>query len=226
MSGPEDRAVEKSCSDGARFSEHIAVVKRCDERVIGFSESEREGRTSAADQEPDGTISWRLSGSSPQGEEDTLTACRILVKAMNAAGSSWSEPVVGSEPADCEASDLHDPANRIQIQVVRAIPTPDIWRELNTTHTLSRPATQPRDLVQPVRDAIQSKLGIPASLRARLVLALDAKRIPAMGLHDVGTLLRTELAEWLEQIRFREVWVVGPTVDLTFRLYPTASTAV
>ena len=215
----EDK-VHHTVSEHSHFSDHVAVMKKTvDDHVVGFSESERGGITTSSDQQPDGRVSLVVSGLSPQGEEDSLPACRILIQAMNQAGASWSQPVESIEPdADCEATDSLT-AVRLKIQVVRAIEDPILWKALNQQGAIER-MIEPADFVSLVRTAITKKLKYPVAQRARLILALDANRLPAMTTYDVLTKIRTELKDWLPSIGFQEIWLVGPLADLTFRLYP------
>jgi hypothetical protein len=215
----EDKA-HPTVSEHSTFSDHVAVEKKnVDDRVVGFSESERQGVTTSSDQQQDGRVSLLLSGLSPQGEDDSLQVCRILIQAMNRAGASWSQPVMSMErDADCEATDSLT-AVRLEIQVVRAIEDPTLWKALNEHGAIQR-TIEPADFVPLVRNAITKKLKYPVAQRARLILALDANRLPAVTTYDVLTQIRIELKDWLPSIGFREIWLVGPLDDLTFRLYP------
>ena len=202
------------------LADHAAVVKKVDDRIVGFAESERQGITTSADQQPDGRVSLHLSGYSPQGEEDSLNASRIVIEAMNRMGASWSEPTAGSEPADYEAVDLLQPSLTLEIQVVRAIEDPILWKSLNKIGELER-VKPPIDLVPMVHAAVKKKvLKYGPAERARLVLALDANRLPDLTLDDAVNHIRAELKDWLASLGFREIWLVGPIWDLTYRLYP------
>ena len=202
------------------LADHAAVVKKVDDRIVGFAESERQGITTSSDQQPDGKVSLRLSGYSPQGEEDSFNASRILTEAMNRMGASWSEPTAGVELADYVAIDLRQPSLTLEIQVVRAIEDPIFWKSLNKTGEVQR-VKPPIDLVPMVRAAVAKKvIRYGPAERARLVLALDANRLPDLTLDDVVNHIRTELKDWLASLGFLEIWLVGPMWDLTYRLYP------
>jgi hypothetical protein len=73
-------------------------------RTLEFRESERGGRAASADDHENGCISMSLTGTSPQGEEDTLDVCRILVRTMNRMGETWNEPVEGVDDTGCVAA--------------------------------------------------------------------------------------------------------------------------
>ena len=203
-------------------ADHASVIKKAGDRVVGFAESERQGITTSSDEQPDGRVLLHVSGHSPQGEEDSLNASRVLIEAMNRRGASWSEPTKGVDPADCVSHDLRQPSSDLEIQVVRAIEDPDLWKSLNKTGEVQR-AKLPIDLVSMVRDTLYKKLRHygPAE-RDRLVLALDANRLPDLTLDNAVNHIRRELRDWLANLGFREIWLVGPIYDLTYRLYPDA----
>ena len=62
---------------------HASAVHEREGRRIGYHESERQGRVSSASEQKDGALSFSLEGTPPQGEEDTLATCRILVRTLN-----------------------------------------------------------------------------------------------------------------------------------------------
>lgn len=66
-----------------------------------YREADQQGQGAEADLEGNGTASFAAFGTSPQGEEDTLRACRTLVAALNQNGASWTAPVEGSGVVDC-----------------------------------------------------------------------------------------------------------------------------
>jgi len=198
--------------------DHIALEVKANGRTLSFRESEREGITTASDQRGE-RISLSLSGHSPQNEQDTLPACRVLIEAMNKAGAAWAVPeLVDGPTVDCRACDTRS-ASLLEI-LVRAIADEEFWRTINMTGSVK---TVPllADFVQMIHSAAKKKLNHYASAdRSRLVLALDANRLPAVAFHDVVDTVRRELNVWLYELGFREVWLVGPTCSLTHRLYP------
>jgi hypothetical protein len=199
---------------------HLAAVQSRENRQIGFSESEREGRASAADENADGSISYALTGPSPQGEEDTLAVCRKLIAKLNRAGSNWSEPVLGTAGVDCEACNPLDEEKTLSIQVVRAIVDPEFSRHLSEVGHIQGRDDMER-LAQYLRDAIGHKASekkIPTRLRSGLVLALDANRLSHLTLDAVVEEFKIHHGDWASSLGFKEIWLVGPVDDLTWRL--------
>jgi hypothetical protein len=202
------------------LKDHVALEVKVNDRTVTFRESEREGVTTASEQQGE-RISMSLSGYSPQNEEDTLPACRILIEAMNKARAAWAEPVdVDGPTVDCRACDSRWESGPLEIQVVRAIADEDFWRKLNMTGSVQI-APLLADFVHMIRRATEKKLNHYAEAdKSQLVLALDANRLPAMAFHDVVDMVRSELRVWLYELGFREVLLVGPTGSLTHRLFP------
>jgi hypothetical protein len=161
----------------------------------------------------------QLSGSSPQGEEDTERACQVLADHLNGDGARW---VVkrGAEPADCDLVDAGDPRTKLSVQLVRAIVSSSLWRELNTQKTASR-VLAPKEAISEIRAAIQSKADdarIPTALRSTLILALDATRLPGLAFDAIVQEFRASSMTWAASHGFLAVWLVGPIPRLVSRL--------
>lgn len=219
--GSTSRHISVSVSEGIRISEHVSVLKRRDDKAVGFSESQRQGRASWADQQLDGTQSFSLNGTTPQGEEDTLGACRILVSYLNRQQEKWSNLRAGEGEVDCEAMATVDSHERLCIQVVRAIVDPQFWQELSTSGKAQRCNVSTEQLAGLLRDAISKKADasrIPDALRQELHLALDATRLPGLAFDDVVAEFRNRYQAWTRSQGFAAVWLVGPNMDLTWRL--------
>jgi hypothetical protein len=168
-------------------------------------------------------ISHTLAGTSPQGEEDTLPACRILVRAMNRIGGTWNEPSpVEADDADCEASNATDrTVEPLRIQVVRAIVDSGVWQTSASSGQYERSGADVKELAMLMMDALKKKLDpkkIPPAQRPRLVLALDATRFPALAFDSVVSSFQEQHVAAITGTGFRSIWIVGPTESLTKRL--------
>jgi hypothetical protein len=208
------------------LSEHASALQERGGQAIGFTESERQGRASGASLVEDGRVSYSLTGTSPQGEEDTLAVCRLLVGVLRAAGEDWADPTASDGVVDCLAPAKDNPRSVLKIQVVRAIPDPDLWSELSRVGRIDRAGVDRGQLVSQLRAAVQHKASdkkVPPSVRPDLVLALDANRLPGLTLDAVVEDYRTEHGAWTASHGFRAVWLVGPTARLTWRLDIVAS---
>jgi hypothetical protein len=210
MSDPE---LEVADTAAVTLTEHASVLKFEEERVVGFVESERQGVERSAADIIGGQVATQLAGSPPQGEADTLVAAAILVKRLNALGSSWGDPRPAGEPADFEAEDAVTSGRLLRVQVVRAISSGSLWRELGVTRAVGA-TSDVESLIAELRTSIQKKSTQYARVdQKRLVLALDANRLPAFILSDVQSKAVAQLGSACAETAFAAVWVVGPTSE-------------
>jgi hypothetical protein len=91
--------VEGAITLAAEPGDHAGLELLRGHEVIAFRESVRDGRVTWADDEG-GIIATTIKGPTPQGEDDSLVACRILIRKMNQMGNAWSEPVEVRPPSD------------------------------------------------------------------------------------------------------------------------------
>ena len=125
--GSSRRSFDEECRVGTGLNAGASAFQTRDQEAVGYSESERQGRACAASLDKNGNLSYSLTGSSPQGEEDTLRVCQILVSRLNQAGGNWGQPsLVCDGPVDCEAGDLQFTGRKLHAQVVRANVDPDL----------------------------------------------------------------------------------------------------
>jgi hypothetical protein len=181
-----------------------------------FSETERDGRTSSGELRDDDAILSRITGSPPQGEEDTMYVSRMLVDALNRAGEHWLPPLqmtVGV--ADAIAYDAEDSRKIISIQVVRVETGQDLWQELRKTRDVMF-IRAVGDMADTLRRAITHKLdGLRSAVSRRdVTLALDASRLPAYTFDDVVSAFDRCHGEWATSLGFDSIWVVGPHPQL------------
>jgi len=129
------RSLSVSVTETVSITEYIAMLHEQDGQAIGFSESPRDGRSTAATLDPEAGLKFSVSGSSPQGEEDTLQACRVLAQRLRLGDPSWSDPEPAAGQLDCviRHSDQRQPLN---IQVVRASVDQSLWQTLNVTQVM------------------------------------------------------------------------------------------
>ena len=219
--GSTQRGLHVEVHENIKINDHVALLAERNGKIVGFRESEREGRAAAADTNDDGTHFYSITGTSPQGEEDTLSTCRQLIIAINKTGENWNEPNLGDGVEDCIASNRIDPSKRISIQVVRAVVADELWKRLNLEGKFEDGENQEEDLAKLLRDAIAKKANdrkVPTSIRKSLVLALDANRLPIMGFTGVIEKYHYLYEDWTKKQGFKEVWLFGPNDSLVKRL--------
>jgi hypothetical protein len=102
------------------INEYGAMLHEKDGRAIGFSESPRDGRSTAATLDAETRLKFAVSGSSPQGEEDTLHVCCVLAERLRQDDASWTDPELAAGQLDCVIRH-RDQRRTMNVQVVRAI---------------------------------------------------------------------------------------------------------
>ncbi|WNL48102.1 hypothetical protein RKE25_10915 [Dyella sp. BiH032] len=222
MSKPDDnKSVTVRITDSFKLSSQGRGTTRRDDAVIGYTESRLNGRAAHASLGPDG-ISHGLSGSPPTNETGTMETCTYLIAAMNrtGAGSTWGQPVLVDEHDDADAicGKLNGGSEVLRIQVVRAQSNAAFWKEVHVNHgaTMSGTAVE---LATELKAPIAHKAGLlPPAQRGQLVLALSALHTPGYVLGDVAEKFREHHGAWAGSMGFREIWLVGPGVELTHRL--------
>jgi hypothetical protein len=219
--GSTGRLFEAHYSEAIQVSDHLMMERRREGKTLSFGESPRQGRSAFADDNEDGTLSITLSGTSPQGEEDTPHVCRVLIQAMNDQGATWNDPCEPdpSLPGMGDVDGIATNANGgppLHIQVVKALANQKMWRTLNTTGSLNMPNVAVAELAAELAAAVRKKMSIPH--RSRLVLALDANRLPGLAFDSVVNCFREQFGSALTTAGFQSVWIVGPTRSLVKRL--------
>jgi hypothetical protein len=194
-----------------------------EDEVVGFSESEEEGRASSANVGADGTVTSRVQGTPTEGEEDTLRAAQALYEKFNEDGDNWAPPERGpvGTADDFILRRRNDRFEQLMGQVVRAVVDQDFYRALRGQERHEETSANLADLAQRLRKAIASKSNdtrLAPDVRKNLVLVIDATRISALALPRVAMAFKASYREWVVQQGFKEVWLVGPTIRMTSRL--------
>jgi hypothetical protein len=215
--GETVRILEADITLATQARDHAMLELRRNERTIAFRESERDGRVTWADEE-NNVIITSVTGTSPRGETDTLSVCRTLVRKL---GGFWAEPVEPVEQNsddDCVSRNKSNNGDMLRIQVVRGIVDDGWWHELATSGTNAKSGTA-EELADIIVHAVRKKFErTPQAHRAKLVLAVDANRLPGLTLDSVVSCTREKHGKALDAMRFRSVWLVGPSISRTHRL--------
>ena len=190
-------------------------------KEMGYSEERFDGRRTAAEFNRDDSLTTKIEGPSPQGEELTLAACRILIRSLNSFGANWQEPIfVNDGVIDCNVVDGNDPKKKVSIQLVRANVRQDIWKTLAANGScVNNDSIQ--EIANRISEAIEKKADkrkIPETIRNDIILALDATLLPGLCFSVVVSRLKEQHGEWINQLGFQAVWIVGPEISLTKRL--------
>ncbi len=223
MEKEEKSTVEVSVTDSLRMNGSVKIKAKRAGETIAFRESEEGRRASSADLAPNGSVISRVQGPPTEGEEDSLRTAQVLREALNAEGGDWLAPDLGpvGTSVDCVLKGIANPAQRLEVQIVRAVIDSHFYRVLRKQELYEETGANPDALAHRLREAIASKSNdrrLAAGVRKNLVLALDATRVSALSLPQVPASFRANYREWARQQGFKAVWLVGPTATMTFRL--------
>lgn len=182
--------------------------------------ADSEGQSVAADDNSNGKIDFSIKGKSRQGETGLIEVCAILIERLNQDGANWSRLVDlntidgrKEEGVDCES---YDGDLVLKMQVTRV--ERGIWRDLSNSGAASKKRDVP-ELAESIRSAILTKSStIPRDQREELILVLDAFETPDYAFERSVKLFRETYRSEISALKFREVWLVGPTVTMTHRL--------
>lgn len=141
---------------------------------------------------------------------------QVLVAALTAAGTEASIIGAGVQDVDCR---VLIGGEEVGVQVVRALTTQRFWRELNATGAVNDMTLTLGDCERSLREAIRLKeKKIPQPQRSKLILLLDAYRVPALALGAVTDQFKKNQAASVKLLGFHSIYVVGPTPVFVSRL--------
>ncbi len=185
-------------------------------QVLGYGDSGRHGTTRHGNMDGDDEISLEITGRPPQNEEDTARVCELLATVKSSDGVRFRAVEQSDRDVDGE---LHSDTDEVQeIQVVRAWSESDLWRTLSIESHAQRSLTI-SEAIELLRVAIDNKRNrLPVAQRRKLILALDAGRLPGLALEPVVAALLAGDRSGILSAEFAEIWLVGPNERLTWRL--------
>lgn len=93
-----------------------------------------------------------------------------------------------------------------------------IWRQLSQTRTATVTTTIENAVDQLLERAVGKSQKVSHEQLADTILAIDAMDVASYALRAVIDNFRLRHRLTLQQIGFKEVWVVGPLENLTWRL--------
>jgi hypothetical protein len=183
-----------------------------------------DGMNINADSNPDGSSTLFIQGTPRQGEEGIRAICGLFIEKLNQLGQNWSNITVtanvGSKSEtgiDCKA--FNDENETLEIQVVRALSNPEIYRQLALTRKASQSYNQAFDNAKIIMSTINKKCGrISQRDRISITLVLDSTETPTLVFKDTIRFFRKKYGAEAKKLGFRNIWIVGPTVDLVEKL--------
>ncbi len=218
-----EEASPRSIDERVQVGEEIgAVVKRDGElravRMAGMS-----GNALSADLNDDGSVDYRVQGSSRHGEEGAYEAAQRLATHLNSKGAEW-EPVkdcsnsgkADDADIDCKAKSK-DGTKQLRIQVIRAITDSEFWSKLSSEKKAEGTLTL-EEAVEVLREVIDKKAARTAlAQRTRQVLLIDCREATTLVMTP-GIAMGNYYGEWLRGLAYQGVWLVGIAPGMTLRL--------
>jgi hypothetical protein len=205
-----------------KATDHLTGTVSRKGKVVGFSESLRDGRAASGDRQPSGSLDYTFTGPTPKGEDGSLETCRTLVRVLNAKHPIWREPqelVPPPNDIDCRVTRLDGQSPTLDIQVVRAFSDPAFWQNVHRTGRGDGMSVSTHELAHALRKAIELKADkIPPRTKSNLVLALSALDSPVVAFDSVVEEFRNQFAIWAAAQGFLQIWLVGPNGMLTHQL--------
>jgi hypothetical protein len=216
------RTISDLLSTTMKISDHVAATVIRGDQVVGFSESQRQGRAAHGTLTSDGSVDHGFSGPSPTGETGTLDACVRLVRHLNAGGEHWKLPAAltdGLPHVDCQVQSDGGDSDCLNIQEVRAMTDTAHWHEVGRDGGREVAGESPDDGADALKRSIELKQNkIPSDARAGLVLLLDANDTPALTFDAVVSSFRAKHGSWASSVGFQATWLVGPMIPMVHRL--------
>jgi hypothetical protein len=213
--GSMSRKFARHIEGSIKPSSHLMATHSRDEQPIGFTESERPELTRYASLEPNGNIRLNLRGLAPRNEQDSDLVCATLVTALNTEGSQVRSEGPGEQDEDYI---LVIDGIQLGVQVVRALTDPQFWKTLAHSGEVGEVQLSISDAASALKMAIEHKTSIPLGQRDRLILVLDAYRLPALSLGPVTSHFRKEHGDWAQALGFHAIYLVGPLEKFVSRL--------
>ena len=211
------RTISRSVHDTITVSDSYELLQFRLEALIAFSESEREALTRFAHLREDGTIAWSISGRPPQNEQDSPQVLDLLIAFLNTGSDVWAS--LGKGQADEDFVVERNGKDRHGVQVTRALSSDSFYRSLAFLRQIQEEGYQPDTAAATMLQAILGKASkIPPAQRPRLILALDAYRVPMFALGVVIDAFRRLHGEQTAALGFYSVYLVGPGIKLVHQL--------
>jgi hypothetical protein len=212
----KSRVFEEYIQEEVKLSDHFVEVHKRDDKAIGFGESSDPHMVRSAKIMDNGDIIVDLSGISPQNEQDSTNVVLIFRDYLREKGNIILDRLEQGQADDDFV--LFYQNQQFGIQVVRALTDKKFWKNLALTGRIPQIRLSLVDANKALKAAIEHKTKIPLLQRSRMILVLDAYRIPGLGLSSVVEEFRSVFGNWTRSLGFKAVFIVGPDVDFVARL--------
>lgn len=197
--------------DKLKLAGHLSMTVSRGGKTVGFNESKDRGRAAHGTIDEAGAASFGISGSPSHGEDGTLETSRLFVRALNAKGAVWSEPVlISANQADAVSCNLACTIE-LRMQAVRAVSETNVWKTLGRSGRIEFESTMLDQISALMKNSISLKAArIRPIDRTGLVLLLNALDTPIVCFDDPISSFLRGYGTWATDLGFLGIWVVGP----------------
>ena len=203
-------------------ADYMYGITKRDHNVVGYAETTRGDVASSADLRGN-TVTYQMTGKSPQGEDDTMATAQRFVDWLNKQGANWGAPEEYHGPfIDAVSKEQIDNSGAVlYIQVVRAIVNDKVWSKFSKDGIFSGRAPISA-IAKDLSGAIKKKTDrIPSDKKQKITLLIDANRSPGHAFPVVIKEFKEEYGAIIERFGFKSVYVAAYSADLVYRLDST-----
>lgn len=204
----------------------VSITKREGKRIVGFGSGDSDGKQISADIDKEAGVKHQFEGQPARNKENELEVAQILVNKINLKNKLYKTPGLIEETddiVDCISYGINDENLVLKIQIVNSNKDKEYWERIARTGS-NISITCINDIIEQINKAIEYKSKKYGRKTVYdITLALDATQNPQHALTDVITNLKREHFEKLSTSGFSQIWIVGPSVNMTNQIYPVIS---
>ena len=173
------------------------------------------GGRSVSRTDAEGAFQADLSVPLDRGRDNEPRVMKVLAQALSEKGRDV-DLVNGARDEDGQDGLLKIDGNRVEVQITLMPQDSQLWHELNTQRSSSRSGDQIAAVIW-VRGALENK----AESARGMLLALNASHFGAMVGPKLVDAYISMHGNPVDEFEFKDVWIIGPTVQSSARLKPT-----
>jgi len=219
----DKRKLIKVINDKVSIHESVSVTKRNDEKIVGYGYGDSKGNQISADIENDSGVKHKIVGLPARNKDNELKVARILVDKINLKNKLFNNPELIEETyniIDCISYGINDERLVLKIQIVNSNINKDYWQKVAKEGSVNLTTSIP-DLINQIIEAIELKCEhYGKDSISDITLALDATNSPEYALSDVVTEIKEEYYNNFLNLGFSQIWIVGPSIEMTYLIYP------
>jgi len=205
------------------MKESISITKSENNKNVGYGYADSGGKEISADIDKDAAVKHKFVGPPIRNRENEVNVAKILVDKINLPEKLYEDPVSIEDTddiADCISYGIDNKKLMLKIQIVNSYKDNKYWERIAKTGS-HKSTTNILDITDQIMKTVEDKSRKYGKDTVKdIVLALDATNNPQHSLTDVITEIRNNYYEKISNSGFLQIWIVGPNVNMTNRIYP------